>query len=74
MKTKEIDTKKTTSIQLPPSFRNSKIYIVEGKDIVIIKKLQKPALGAVRQRLKALKGVISQAEINKEIQNYRQGK
>ena len=74
MKTKEINTKNITAIKLPSSFKDSRIFISEDKDTIIIKKIQSLTSSEIRQRLKSVGGMITEAEIDQEVQNYRRGK
>ena len=38
MKTKEINTREIDSIKLPSSLRNGKVFVIEDKDTLIVKK------------------------------------
>lgn len=74
MKTREIDTQKIDSIKLPKSLRNGRVFVMEDKDGITIKKIASPPLAEIRRRLKTIKGTISEREINQEIQKYRKGR
>jgi hypothetical protein len=74
MKTKEIDARQIRTIKFPPALRRGKVFVIEGKDLIMFKKMESPALSEVRQKLKSIKGKITETEINQEIQNYRKGK
>lgn len=71
MKTKEIDIRKTGSVQLPQEWKNGKAYILEGKDILVIKKYSVPDFSYVRTKLRQLKNKISQKDIEKAIDAVR---
>lgn len=74
MEVKEINTQKISSIKLPLSLRNGKVFVIKNEDTLTIKKVQTPSLAKIRQKLKAVSGVITEEEIEREIQNYRKGK
>jgi len=74
MKTKEIDARQINSMLLPKPLRKGKIFVLEGKDSIVFKKIIIPSLAEVRQKLKTIKGKISESVIDREIQNFRKGK
>ena len=71
-------TIKDGKITLPKEFQKSwkkeNIFITGDKETLTIKKIIKPTLSQLRPRLKQLGNMISQKEIEKEIQSYRKNK
>jgi len=74
MRTREIDTKKTDFIRLPVSFKNGKAFVVEDNETLLVKKIQAPTISQVREKLRTIKGKISEEEIEREIQAYRRNR
>ncbi len=74
MTTREIDTRKIGSIKLPKSWKDGKAYIFEDKDTILVKKVQTPNFSQVRDKLKAIKGQITEKEIEQAVQAYRKEK
>jgi len=71
MVTKEIDARKIKSIKLPRSLRNGKVFVIENKDSLLIKKITTPDFCYVRKKLRKLKNKISQKDINEAIEKIR---
>ena len=72
MRTKEIDTKKISSITLPNSLRDGRAFVIEGKDTLIVKKSSITAFSYTRERLRLLKDKISQKDIDKAVRAARE--
>lgn len=73
MKTKEIDLDQIKEIEIPQSWKG-KALVVLDKDTILIKRVQIPTISEIRKKLKKVKGLISEEEIEQEIQNYRKEK
>ena len=74
MRTREIDAQQVSSIPMLKSLRKGKVFVMEDKDIIIIKKTPPLFLSEIRNKLKNCKGEITEREINREVQRYRQEK
>jgi len=71
MRPREIDIQKINSIKLPRGWRQGKAYIIENKDVLIVKKYSVPDFSYVRSNLRQLKDRISQKDINQAINSVR---
>lgn len=74
MKTREIDTTKIDSIKLPDSFKNGRVFVIEDDESLFVKKIRTPDMAYTREKLKVVKGKISEREIEQEVQAYRKSK
>ena len=71
MKSKEIDIRKNESIKLPQSWTNGRAYILESKDILIVKKYSVPDFSYVRAKLRKIKDKVSQKDIDLAVKATR---
>ena len=71
MKAKEINIQEDESIKLPRSWKNGKAYVLESKDVLVIKKYSVPDFSYVRPKLRKLKDKISQRDIDLAIRATR---
>jgi len=71
MKKREINTQQITSIKLPQSLRRGRVFVIEDKDILIVKKNATGDFSYVRKKLRKLDKKISQKDIDRAIQTAR---
>ena len=71
MKTKEIDARQIKTIKLPPALRKGRVFVIEGEDSIMFKKIGSPDFAYVRKKLRKLKKKISQKDIDQAIKAVR---